>query len=97
MLRVLAHVDDTGRRLVKNMCRVKLMLDVIQKVTRHSSDMVIAIISPSRTASKTRAELEKIPMQILPENLKVTTRLQKNVKAEQAVTSCRFARTKNRG
>ena len=46
------------------MCRVKLMMDVIQKVTGHSSDMVIAIINPSRTTSKTRAELEKIPTQI---------------------------------
>ena len=97
MLRILAHVIDTGRRLVKNMRRVKLTLDVIQKVTGHSPDTLSAIINPSRTTSKTRAELEKIPMQILPENLKVTTRLQKKVKAEQAVTSCRFAQTRNRG
>ena len=79
---------------MKNMRRVSLMLDVTQKATGHSSDMVNAIINPSRTTSKTRGELEKIPIKILPENLKLTTRLQKKAKAKQAVTSCRFAQTK---
>ena len=76
MLRILAHVDDTGRRLVVNMRRVKLMLDVIQKVAGHSSDMLNAIVNPSMTTPKTRGELEKIPTGILPDNPKVTTRLQ---------------------
>ena len=80
-----------------NMRRVKLMLDVIQKVAGHSSDMLNAIVNPSMTTPKTRGELEKIPTRILPENLKVTTRLQKKAKAEQAVSPCRFAQTRNRG
>ena len=91
MIGTLAHVRDTGHRLVKNMRRVKLTWDVIRKVTERSPATLNAIINPSTTIAKTRGQPKKMPGKILLEILKVTTRLQKKAKAEEEVSSCRFA------
>ena len=91
MVGTLAHVRDTGHRLVKNMRRVKLTWDVIRKVTERSPATLNAIINPSTTIAKTRGQPKKILKKILLVILKVTTRLQKKAKAEEEVSSCLFA------
>ena len=97
MVRNFAHVDGTGHRLVKNMRRVKLTWDVIQKVTERWPDTLNAIINSSMTIAKTRGQPKKIAATFLVKILKLTTSLLKKCKAEEDVSLCRFAWKEGRG
>ena len=81
------QVDDTERRLVKNMRKVNLTWDVIQRITERSSDTLNNIIKPTTSTPKTKGRPAKVPVKILPKILKTTTRLQKKAKAEEEVTA----------
>jgi len=81
------RIDDTERRIVKNMRKAKMTWAVIQKVTGRSPDTLNAIINPKTSIPKKKGRPQKIPVKIWPKILKVTTRLQKKAKAEEEVTA----------
>ena len=83
MGRTFKQVDETERRLVKNMRKEKLTWEVIQRITGRSPDTLNSIINPKASTPKTKGQPKKIPVKVLPKVLKVMTRLQKKAKAEE--------------
>ena len=81
------QVDETERRLVRNMSREKLTWKQVQKITGRSPDTINAILNYKPGAAKPKGAPKKIPVKLMPQVLKVTEKLQKKAKAEQEVTA----------
>jgi len=87
MVRSFHQVNDTERRLVKNMLKEKITWGKIQKITGRSSDTLSSIAKSRNGNLKQKGAAKKIPVKVLPKILKATARLQKKAKAEKEVTA----------
>ena len=87
MVRSFRQVDDTERRLVKNMLKAKITWTKIQKITGRSSDTLSSIAKSRIGSPKKKGAAKKNPVKVLPKILKVTESLQKKAKAEKEVTA----------
>ena len=85
--RTFKQVNDTERRLVKNMMKEKLTWAKIQKITRRTPDTLRSIVKSRIRSSKKSGTAKKIPGKVLPKVLRATERLQKKAKAEKEVTA----------
>ena len=64
------QVDETERRLVRNMFREKLTWKQVQKITGRSPDTINAILNYKPGAAKPKGAPKKIPVKLMPRCLK---------------------------
>ena len=83
------HVDDTERRLVRNMKKEGVSWTSIQKITGRSSDTLLNILAPPKGVKKhtCKGAPKKVPPKVFAKLLKSADTLQKNAGGKKEVTA----------
>jgi hypothetical protein len=81
------HMDDTERRLIKDMVKAGIPWSKIQEITTRSSSTISSVLSPDTAAKNPKGAPKKLPPKVMKEVVKKTVALQKQAGARKEITA----------
>jgi hypothetical protein len=85
MVRSFRHVDDTERRLVRNMAKERIPWVTIQRITGRSPDTIRSMLNPAATIKRKGAPIKFGPKDV-DKVLKVAEKMQKNADGQKEIS-----------